>query len=105
MEPADGVEVLARDGALPMVLGGRVGQGRIALPTWASFMGGFPFAEDNRPPQIREYQDYYAAAMIRLLLWAADRPLPCSLSLDNRPLTAAALQALGLRVPRGRRAA
>ena len=89
MEPADGVRVLARDGELPMVLGARVGRGRIALAAWASYMGGFPFAEDNRVPRVRQYQDYYAAAMIRILLWAADRPSSCTVTIDNRPLTAA----------------
>ena len=76
------MRVLARDGRLPMAVGAAVGRGRVALASWASFMGGFPMAEDNRLPQVREYQDYYAAAMIRLLLWAADRPSPCAVTLD-----------------------
>jgi hypothetical protein len=98
MEPADGVQVLARDGKLPMVLGARAGRGRIALAAWASYMGGFPFAEDNRLPRVRQYQDYYAAAMIRLLLWAADRPPPCTVKIDNRPLAAGTPQSVTLRM-------
>ena len=88
MEPAAGVEVLARDGDLPMVLGAPMGRGRVALASWASFMGCFPFVEDNRPARVRQYQDYYASALIRLLLWAAGRPAPIAVTAERTTLAA-----------------
>ncbi|HEY3415878.1 MAG TPA: hypothetical protein VGM23_03245, partial [Armatimonadota bacterium] len=60
MDPAEGTEVLAQDGKVPLALGRKIDQGRVALLSWGSYPGCFPFAEDNIPPRIREYQDYYA---------------------------------------------
>jgi hypothetical protein len=98
MEPAAGVQVLAQDGKLPMVLGAPLGQGHVALVAWPTIMGCFPLVEDNRPAQIRQYQDYYAAAVIRLLLWAAGRPSPCELSIDKTTLAAGVGAGVEIRV-------
>ncbi len=76
MEPTPEATVLAQDGNVPLAIGGPVGQGRAVALTWGSYMGCFPLQEDNKPPKISQYQEYYASAIIRALLWAAQRPCP-----------------------------
>ncbi|MHB9026333.1 MAG: beta-galactosidase [Armatimonadota bacterium] len=88
MEPAAGTDILVQDGQVPMALGRQIDKGRVALLSWGSYSGCFPFAEDNIPPRIREYQDYYASAMIRLLHWAANRPDQPVFNLERSTLTA-----------------
>lgn len=79
--PADTATVLAKDGELSLAVGGSFGKGRALLLPWGTYMGCFPLAEDNQPVKIRDYQEYYASAIIRALLWAARRPSPVALSL------------------------
>ena len=79
--PAETATVLAKDGELSLAVGGPVGKGRAVLLPWGTYMGCFPLAEDNQPVKIRDYQEYYASAIIRALLWAANRPSPVGLSL------------------------
>ena len=81
IEPADTAKVLAKDGDLSLAVGGPFGKGRAVLLPWGTYMGCFPLAEDNQPVKIRDYQEYYASAIIRALLWAANRPSPVALSL------------------------
>jgi hypothetical protein len=81
LTPAGTATVLAKDGDLSLAVGAAVGKGRVILLPWGSYMGCFPLAEDNQPVKIRDYQEYYASAMIRTLLWAACRRSPVVISL------------------------
>ncbi len=83
MEAADTATVLAQDGDVPLAVGGPVGKGRAVYLAWGSYMGCFPLAEDNKPAKIDQYQEYYSGAIIRALLWAANRPSPLILSLAD----------------------
>lgn len=89
MAPAEGATVRAQDGEIPLVIGGPVGRGRVVVPTWGSYTGCFPLQEDNVPAKIDQYQEYYAGAIIRALLWAADRPSPVTLTMPEAPALAA----------------
>ena len=66
------------------------GKGRAVLLPWGTYMGCFPLAEDNQPVQIRDYQEYYASAIIRALLWAANRASPVALNVSGSLLPSVA---------------
>ena len=72
-------KVLAKDNGVSLAVGGTLGKGRVILLPWGTYMGGFPLAEDNKPAKVRDYQEYYASAVIRAVLWAADRSSPLRL--------------------------
>ncbi|HEY3396938.1 MAG TPA: beta-galactosidase [Armatimonadota bacterium] len=80
--PSPTATALARDGEVPLAVGGPVGKGRVVMLPWGSYLGCFPLAEDNVPAKIDQYQEYYASAVIRALLWAASRPCPITLSCE-----------------------
>ncbi len=98
LTPSDTAAVLARDGELPLAVGGPVGRGRAVLLPWGSYMGCFPLAEDNQPAKIDQYQEYYAGLIIRALLWAANRPSPAVLSLEAGRQTAGVAGSAQLKV-------
>lgn len=82
LEPSATAQVLAKDGDAALAVGGLIGKGRGVMLPWGSYMGCFPLAEDNKPAKIDQYQEYYAGAVIRALLWAANKPSPVSLAFD-----------------------
>ncbi|MDP6115844.1 MAG: beta-galactosidase [Planctomycetota bacterium] len=73
LKAAPGAEVLAADAGHPLAVGGRYGKGKVVLLNWATERGAFPVAEDNRVPLLKNYDEYYASAAIRAILWAAGR--------------------------------
>ena len=98
MEPAAEAEAVAHDGNDVMAIGGRWGKGRVLLLTWANSGGGFPVAEDNKVPRVDQYQEYHASALIRALLWAADRRPALRLTVGKRELTAGVGETVGVSV-------
>ena len=116
LDLAEGSEVLASDGKLPLVVTGRVGKGRVVLLPWAHWWGPFPVEEKNRKPEILPYQEYYAAAVAKAILYAANRGSlagvrvatktieagkPSSVPMQIEPVPALAQVWMRLRHPRG----
>lgn len=116
LDLAEGTEVLASDGTLPLVFTGKVGKGRVVLLPWAHWWGPFPIEEQNRQPEILPYQEYYASAVAKAILYAANRTAPAgvrvltktiaagkpgSVSVQIEPLPALAQVWMRLRHPRG----
>ena len=88
MKPSERADVLARDGDQPLAIGGMWGKGRVVLLNWVSAYGAFPTAEDNQVPGVRDYHEYYASALIRAIMWAADRRPAVRVSLGATELSA-----------------
>jgi len=73
LDLAEGAEALACDGNLPLLVTGTVGKGRVVLLPWAHWWGPFPIEEKNRQPELLPYQEYYASAVAKAILYAANR--------------------------------